>query len=669
MKKRPIVAEDLGKITFVGDPQTSPDGKCVLFVKSQIDLEKNRYVGNLFSVDIATKKVRQWTQGDKPGGMGRWSPDGSQVAFVAGREGPTAQIFLLPTDGGEAKKLTSFPEGSIGAMKWSPDGKTLAVTFRPVAENRTSKAEKERKEKNGSTPPWEIEDTFYRMDGDGYFGHERFAVYVVDVASGKHTKLFDKDKNGFYEFDWLPNSSGLVVACSAHASEPLLKKPNDQIFIVPLKGKAKMVPGLKKGSKSTIAVSPDGKQVAYLGDDSQDDVWGVRNVRLYVSPLKGGVQRCLSEQDDYCLNVSTLSDTGAGGGGIVEWSTDGRKIYVMVGHHGEAQLAEVDAAKGGVKLLTKGEHVLALGVPSAKKTAIGVTIGTAGAPAEVGVWTPAGLQTLTAFNKEFLSTVEVSKPTAMWLKAEDGTMVHAWCIKPSSFKTGRKYPAILEVHGGPHTQYGWAFFHEFQLLAAQGYVVVYSNPRGSKGYGEAFCSAIKRDWGNKDWEDIRAVRDWMKTQSFIDAKRIGIMGGSYGGFMTNWAVGHTRDFRAAITDRCVFNWVSMAGNSDFPLNRDEYFGGCAWGPLENLTDLWRQSPAAYFDKARTPMLIIHSEGDLRCNVEQAEQVFYVLRQNKVPSRFVRYPQNSSHGMSRNGPPDLRIHRLGEIVKWWKKWMK
>jgi dipeptidyl aminopeptidase/acylaminoacyl peptidase len=162
------------------------------------------------------------------------------------------------------------------------------------------------------------------------------------------------------------------------------------------------------------------------------------------------------------------------------------------------------------------------------------------------------------------------------------------------------------------------------VLAAQGYVVVYSNPRGSKGYSEGFCEAIRRNWGVKDWQDVAAVKDWMKKQPFIDSKRMGVMGGSYGGFMTNWAIGHTNDFVGAITDRCVFNWVSMAGNSDYPLNRDDYFGGCAWGPLSNLTDLWRQSPAAYFDKVKTPTLIIHSEGDLRCNVEQAEQVFYVL---------------------------------------------
>ena len=665
MRKRPITAEDLLDVTFVSDPQMSPDGASVLFVKTTIDKEKNKYVGNLFSVDVKSKDVRQWTQGDKPGGIGRWSPDGNTIAFVSGREGPSAQIYLLPTDGGEARKLTSLPEGSIGAASWSPDGKWIAFTFRDQDPARTTSAEEERKKKGGSPPPWEIDDLWYRLDGTGYFGMQRYAIYVVEVASGKHSKIYDKASIDFYSFDWSPDSRALIVAHTAHKKDPLLKHPNDQIYVVPLKGKAHLVPGLSKGSKDGVRVSPDGRLVAWLGDDREEEVWGMRNTKLYIASLRGGGQRCLSEKDDYCLAVSTLSDTGAGSEGSLEWSPDGKTIKLMVGTEGSAQLAVADVASGRVRLLTRGEHVLGVGSSSRDGRTTALTRGTPMTPSEVAVWDGKDVRVLTSFNKPLLDRVEVAKPTATWVKSADGTKVHTWCIKPLGLK--KRAPAVLEIHGGPHTQYGWAFFHEFQLLAAQGYVVVYSNPRGSKGYGEKFCEAIRRNWGVKDWEDVAAVRDWMKSQSFIDSSKMGVMGGSYGGFMTNWVIGHTHDFRAAITDRCVFNWVSMAGNSDFPLNRDDYFGGCAWGPLENLSDLWRQSPAAYFDKVKTPCLIIHSEGDLRCNVEQAEQVFYVLKSRGIPTRFVRYPSNSSHGMSRNGPPDLRLHRLGEITKWWKKW--
>jgi dipeptidyl aminopeptidase/acylaminoacyl peptidase len=668
MRKRPVRAEDLYEITFVSDPQASPDGSKVLFVKSQLDREKNKSIGNLFSVDVRTKAVTQWTQGDKPGGIGRWSPDGGTIAFVSGREGPSAQIYLLPTAGGEARKLTDLPEGSIGAIAWSPDGKWLAFTFREVHPDRTTKADEERKKKGGSPPPWEIEDLWYRLDGDGYFGGQRHAIYVVDAQTGKHRRLYDKSSLDFYSFDWTPDSRGLVIAHTAHKKDALLKKPNDQVYVVPLKGPVRQVPGLSRGSKEHVRVSPDGRSVAWLGDDREEEVWGMRNTKLYVASLRSGGQRCLSERDDYCLAVSTLSDTGAGSEGSLEWSPDGKRIRLMVGTEGSAQVAEADVKSGRVRLLTKGDHVLGVGSSSRDGRTTALTRGTPAAPSEIAVFSGGEVRVLTAFNKPLLEQVEVSKPTATWVRSADGTKVHTWCLKPLSLKKGRRAPAVLEIHGGPHTQYGWAFFHEFQLLAAQGYVVVYSNPRGSKGYGEKFCEAIRRNWGVKDWEDVAAVKEWMKAQPFIDPKRMGVMGGSYGGFMTNWVVGHTHDFRAAITDRCVFNWVSMAGNSDFPLNRDDYFGGCAWGPLKNLEDLWRQSPAAHFDKVRTPTLVIHSEGDLRCNVEQAEQVFYVLKQLGVPTRFVRYPANSSHGLSRNGPPDLRIHRLGEITNWWKRWL-
>jgi dipeptidyl aminopeptidase/acylaminoacyl peptidase len=207
-----------------------------------------------------------------------------------------------------------------------------------------------------------------------------------------------------------------------------------------------------------------------------------------------------------------------------------------------------------------------------------------------------------------------------------------------------------------------------QVFAAAGYAVVYSNPRGSKGYGEAFCGAIRGDWGNKDWDDIQAVTQWISAQPWADAERIGIMGGSYGGYMTNWAIGHSSAYRCAITDRCVSNMVSMAGNSDFPFNKDAYFRGVAWGNLDQISELWRQSPIAYFENVTTPTLVIHSAGDLRCNIEQSDQVFTALQMQGVPSRYVRYPGTTSHGMSRNGPPDLRIHRQREYLNWMAKWL-
>ena len=276
------------------------------------------------------------------------------------------------------------------------------------------------------------------------------------------------------------------------------------------------------------------------------------------------------------------------------------------------------------------------------------------------------LKKLTGFNDELLDSLELVEPKATWIKSADGNSIQIWEMKPIDFKANRKYPAVLEIHGGPHALYGNTFFHEFQVLATTGYTVYFSNPRGSKGYGEAHCHAIAGNWGDKDWIDMQAVIKHIKKQKHVDVKKMGVMGGSYGGYMTNWIIGHTNEFAGAITDRCVFNMLSMMGSSDFTTLPDTYWPGNWW---DRIDDFWRQSPLKYFGNVKTPTLIIHSEGDLRCNVEQAEQVFTTLKVLGVPTRLVRYPRSTSHGMSRCGPADLRIHRLQQILDWWKNWLK
>jgi dipeptidyl aminopeptidase/acylaminoacyl peptidase len=665
MAKKPITPEDILRLQFVGDPQISPDGTCVLFSKKHVN-EKNKYVSNLFTVTL-DGEIEQWTQGENGAGSGRWSPNGKYIAFVSGREKPSSQFFLLPTKGGEARKLTELPEGSVGGFKWSPNSKYIAFTFREQHPDWTEKAKKEREEKGLSTPPRELADDWYRLDGDGYFGPQRYKLCLLDVATGKHKTICEACPMGNYSYVWSPDSKELAVAHTVNA-RPLAQPENDQIFRLDLEGKASMLKGLPKGPKGGLSWSPDGKSIAFYGDDHEDNPWGVYNNKLFVVSVDGGEAKCLSRDDDYCMSVGVLADAreGAGDGSPI-WSPDSKAIYVQIGWHGEIQLGFVQVDVGRVKLLTKGKHAISIGNVSADGEKFACLFGNATTMSEIGVYDLSKHHNepalLTGFNDAFHKEVKVVEPEEVWLDTPDKTKVQTWVMKPIGAADAKKHPAILEIHGGPHAQYGWAFFHEFQVLAAQGYVVVYSNPRGSKGYGEAHCDAIRGTWGDKDWVDVQVVRDWMKKQPFINATKMGVMGGSYGGYMTNWVVGHTNDFKAAITDRCVSNLVSMGGSSDFPFIEDSYWKGAPWGDIETL---WKQSPIAYFGKVQTPMLIIHSEGDLRCNIEQSEQVFSALQQRGIESRFVRYPVTTSHGMSRGGPADLRIHRLNEIVQWWAK---
>lgn len=672
MPKRPMRAEDLCLLTFVGDPQISPEGERIMFTKKVVDVDKNKYVTHICMTDL-DGVVTQWTQGDGGAGSPRWSPDGKAIAFVSGRDAKMPQIFILCTSGGEARKLTSLEEGSIGEILWSPDSAKIAFTYRATDPKWTQKAAKEREAKGLSTPPREIDSIWYRLDGDGYFLNERYSAYVVDVASGEITKVFSDAGYGFLSMDWSPNSKELAITSSAN-KDPYFDKPNDQIFRVDLEGQVWMLEGLPKGDKHTIKWAPNGEWMAYLGDVSEDDPWGVRNTKLYVVLAGGGEPKCLSDMNDYCLTVSTLSDSKEfSGEGTLIWSPDSKAIYVGVGWHGATQLGFVQVETGGVQLLTEGNHAIGIGNMSRNGERFAMTFGTPLKPNEIAVYdlttSKPSPDVLTTFNKTFVEEIQIQEPEEVWIETTDDLKVHAWMIKPVGYIEPKRYPAILQIHGGPHAQYGWAFFHEFQMLAAQGYVVVFTNPRGSKGYGESWCAAIKGNWGEKDWQDIQAVTRWMQHQPSIHPGQMGVMGGSYGGYMTNWVIGHCHDFAGAITDRCVSNLVSMSGSSDFPNNKDGYFGGCAWGDIEQITPLWRQSPIAYFESVVTPTLVIHSEGDLRCNVEQAEQVFHALQAQGVESRFVRYPQSTFHGLSRSGPPDLRLHRLGEITSWWDKHLK
>ena len=665
--KRDVEAEDLLRFKLLFDPQISPSGQRVVFGVKKVG-SQNDYQSQLWIVDLDEGGARPFTSGEKDR-QPRWSPDGLQIAFVGTRSERQPQIYSIDARGGEARSLTRFPEGSIGTFCWSPTGEFLAVSFRATSAEWTRQANQRRAETGASEPPKCVDQLWYRLDGDGYFQQQRYALYLVDAQTGEHRLIYNKDRLGEFSFDFSP--SGMQLAVTTNRDRRALLRPwKDELLIIDVpSGKVRPLKGVPAGPKDQVRWSPDGEWLAYAGRAGREGIYSVENLELYTHHLKSARTESLTVETDACLLAIPITDTAeADFAPSLQFSRDSKRVLMCIGKQGEMHIASIPVRGGQLLFHTHGPYHYDLGNVARGRDRVALLRQSATSLADVFItatrpvrWTP---KRITYANRALFSGLRLARPQSHWVTADDGHKTQVWVLQPPRPRR-RKMPAVLEIHGGPHAQYGVDFFHEFQLLAAAGYIVVYGNPRGSKGYGRDHCAAIKGKWGTADWLDVQGILQFMKAHPSIDNRFLGVMGGSYGGYMTNWVCSHCDDFAAAISDRCVSNLISMSGNSDFPLAEDVYFPGNAW----DRTDArWAQSPMAHLGQVQTPMLLIHSEGDLRCNIEQSEQVFTALQLRGIPSRFIRYPSSTSHGMSRNGPPDLRLHRLGEILKWWNQYL-
>jgi dipeptidyl aminopeptidase/acylaminoacyl peptidase len=695
---RKIVIEDLLKLKFVSDPQMSPDGTRVVFVVKTVNAEKNNYFSHLWMVGTQGRTsfqhvpvhlsqarssrnpdARQFTHGEVNDSSPRWSPDGKTIAFLRSKD-KQSQIHLIPADGGEARALTKLPQGGIGGLAWSPNGKQLAFTFSQTPDEWTTKAADQRKRKNLSTPPRIITRLRFRLDGAGFLGG-RSHVWVADAKDGKTRQITNGDYD-HHSLCWSPDGRQIAFFSNRSADPDVTPYEIDLWTAQVRKAQARRlrhhlrkIP-TPKGYKGNTAWSPDGKYIAYTGHVSANDPWIPRNERVWIVPANGiGAARNLTASLDRTVGNSIICDTrdAFAGGAAPIWSADSRRLFFVVSDNGSAQLCSVRVDGGEVKWLTSGAQDV-FGYSADKR---GETFALAIAtPTELGelfffenpqqrAHETAPLR-LTNLTTPFRSSVRVSPPEEVWVRSFDGTKIQGWILCPPDFNPRKKYPLVFYIHGGPHAMYGNAFFHEFQMLAARGYVVMFTNPRGSMGREEKFAAVIRGDWGNVDYQDLMACADYAARLRYVDSKRMACAGGSYGGYMTNWIVGHTNRFKCAITDRSVVNLVSFAGTSDFPFRDNGYWKGNAW---KDTATLVKHSPLTYAANVRTPLLIIHSEGDLRCPISQAEEFYTALKKLGREALFVRYPQETSHGMSRSGPPDLRIHRLKQIVEWLDKHLK
>jgi dipeptidyl aminopeptidase/acylaminoacyl peptidase len=669
---RPVELDDLFRFNLAGDPQISPDGSKVVFTSKRADQEKNKYFTRLYVASAGASQARPFTGDEHSDGAPRWSPDGTQIAFVSDRDKPGAQLYLIPPDGGEARKLTNLPEGGIQSPVWSPDGTRLAFLYRKTPEQYRDEAKKEREEKGLSKPVRIHSKLFYRLDGFGYFDDEYWQVGVADAVSGE-VKILTNESHHLNSPTWSPDGARIAFVANRREYDDL-ESNYDDIWTVPSSGGEVERVNAPDGPKEGLTWSPDGRWIAYAGHLDVDDTWGGLNTRILVIPSSGSSDaRDLTGSSDREVGYSTLSDShDVGAGQTIQWSPDSRTLYFPMSERGDTRLYRVGLDGSGLTALTPAGHEMGGFSISRDGTRIGVVIGNATDLYEAQIWAASdgGFDLLQSWgiNDGLLKDLAFQMPESFNAPNSDGGTVHGWLLRPTGFDPARKYPAVVYVHGGPAAQYGGQAspFHELQWLAANGYVILFANPRGSKGYGEAHTSAIKGAWGDKDWQDIQAVADFGAGLPYVDSASMAIMGGSYGGYMTAWAIGHTNRFKCAIADRLVANRHSFSGTCDFAFSHGKYWKGNAW---DDPSDLWAASPLASAGKIETPLLLIHSDGDLRCPVTQAEELFAALRMQRKVVEFVRYPAESSHGLSRNGPPDLRVDRLKRNLAWLDRWLK
>ncbi|UCD18152.1 MAG: S9 family peptidase, partial [Candidatus Zixiibacteriota bacterium] len=505
---RLIEAEDVCRLKIICSGAISPDESRIACIIETVSEDRKKYFSHLHTIDIATGESRQYTQGEVADRAPVWSPDGRHLAFISARDKKTA-IYLMPADGGAEKKIIET-DGAVTGLTWTPDGRELVYAFR----RNDSHQEKDEIKKKETPLFRHITRLLYRLDGAGWMPKDRFHIWKVNVASGKSRQL----TRGKYD-DMMPavSANGKWIAyISNHSREPDLEVLRDDLFVIPVSGGAAHKIPTPAGPKLSAVFSPDGKKIAYLGHDRPDDEWGKTNIHLWIAGFKGrSAARNLIKRFDRTAIDMTLGDLVEGDEWpSLHWSADGRRLYFTAADRGSTHLFYVPAEGGTPTRIThRNCHVRSFSMAGRKKVIVAV-ISDLKNPGDLYILPPrfkgdSRARRLTDINKKLLAQVRLPAVREVWFKAHDGNPLQGWLVTPPNFNRKRKYPAILEIHGGPRMQYGFTFFHEMLYLASRGYVVFYTNPRGGSGRGETFAAAISGAWGEIDFHDCMAAADYL----------------------------------------------------------------------------------------------------------------------------------------------------------------
>lgn len=644
---------DIFELETASDVQISPDGRTIVYVRTRYDVMTDQPRANLWTIDAKSGAHRPLRSDGDSHRSPRWSPDGTRVAYISNAEGKP-QLFVRWMDTGQTALLTNLVEGP-GDLAWSPDGRSIAFTsFVPSEAVSLATPPPKPEGAEWADPVTVIDRAVFRADGQGYLETGATHVFIVSAEGGSPRQLTqgDADHNGPLAF--APNGKTLYVSANRRADRD--QQPLDsEIYALDVDSGALSALTKRLGPDQNPVVSPDGKQIAYLGFDDRQQSYQI--TQLYVMDADGGNARAVSGAIDLEMEAPV-------------WAADGRSVFVVYDQEGVRKVGRLSLG-GELTELASPVGASDVGRPY---TGGGFSVSRAGAlafvqastsrPGDVALVEGRGAaRVLTSLNDDLFGHKQLGEVERLtWASSHDGKTIEGWLVKPPGFDPAKKYPLLLEIHGGPHTAYGPVFSVELQRYAAAGYLVLYTNPRGSTSYGEDFANSIHLAYPGFDYDDLMSGVDAVIAQGHVDTRNLFVTGGSGGGVLTAWIVGKTERFRAAVVAKPVINWTSFVLTADMtPYFHRYWFKAFPW---EDQADYWRRSPLSLVGNVKTPTMLLTGEADYRTPISETEQYYQALKLRQVPTAMVRVPE-ASHGLT--GRPSQFIAKIDNILAWFERY--
>lgn len=656
MKK--MTNDSLYELKSVSQPISLEEA--AFYIETSIDQEKNQYVSSIYHIDLKTKKRTMYGDSGNVNTQIQLSPDKKQLAYLSNNtDTKKMQLFVIPVKGGSAQQVT-FEENGISNYHWTEDNQT--IYYQTVVQPD----DEEKETDDSKTKDWpakkEITKLNYKMDGRGVVPEDRsYQIKKIMLGSEEAETILEENRSLALQYV-AKDESYLLYYDRLDPEDEWVYGGSLYKYDVATKERKLLTEDIPGGMFSFELADEKEEQFLLVGNDFEYKF--VTHNRVYLLNAKTGKLTNLTPDLDYSVGDSLVGDFQQNTTGPSLWELeDGQSFLFRVTEEGKITLYKGDTKGGVEKLFDKPLHITGLDLTADKKKAV-VTYSTLTEPSVVGVLDFETNEVTEIYNpnETFSKNYAYAKPERFTFNSVRDWEIHGWYVPP--VEAEENHPAILYIHGGPQVSYGETFFHEMQVLAAKGYGVIMLNPRGGSGYGQEFVASILNNYGDEDYQDLMNGLDFvLENHPEINSDALYVAGGSYGGFMTNWIVTQTDRFKAAVTQRSISNWISFYGTSDigpafvqFQLGRD----------LNQADELWEMSPLAHVKQAKTPLLVIHGEEDLRCPLEQGQQMYIAMKKQRVATRLVTFP-NSSHGLSREGLPNLRIERLDEIADWFEKY--